>query len=110
MRSFARHQPILPGGTRPPTETLVAFVDEHRDDYGVEPICKVVPTLRPRTTYRRPDKPIPAVCRYEFVVIRGYAMRSSASGMKISKSTVPVRSGYSLIVKVFKSPDARPNA
>ena len=28
---------------RPPTEVMVALVDEHRDEYGVEPICKVLP-------------------------------------------------------------------
>ena len=28
----------------------MAFVDEHRDDYGVEPICKVVP-IAPSTYY-----------------------------------------------------------
>ena len=28
-----------PGGARPPTEVMVAFIDEHRGAYGVEPIC-----------------------------------------------------------------------
>ncbi|AVF03613.1 MULTISPECIES: IS3 family transposase [Devosia] len=32
-----------PGGARPPTEAMIAFIDEHRGHYGVEPICRVLP-------------------------------------------------------------------
>ncbi|MDE1898915.1 MAG: IS3 family transposase [Xanthomonadaceae bacterium] len=31
-----------PGGARPPAEAMRAFVDEHRENFGVEPICKVL--------------------------------------------------------------------
>ncbi|MFL9914259.1 IS3 family transposase [Paraburkholderia fungorum] len=31
-----------PGGTRPPPEVLKAFIDQHRDTFGVESICKVL--------------------------------------------------------------------
>ncbi|MFN5724878.1 MAG: IS3 family transposase [Betaproteobacteria bacterium] len=31
-----------PGGARPPSEVIKAFVDEHRDQFGVEPICSVL--------------------------------------------------------------------
>ncbi|MFL9861580.1 IS3 family transposase [Paraburkholderia madseniana] len=31
-----------PGGARPPPEVLKAFIDQHRDAFGVEPICKVL--------------------------------------------------------------------
>jgi putative transposase len=31
-----------PGGARPPSEVLRAFVDQHRQAYGVESICKVL--------------------------------------------------------------------
>ena len=31
------------GGARPPTEAMIAFIDEHRDAHGVEPICRVLP-------------------------------------------------------------------
>nr|WP_307434038.1 IS3 family transposase [Labrys monachus] len=34
---------FCPGGARPPTQAMKAFIDEHRSDYGVEPICKVLP-------------------------------------------------------------------
>ncbi|WP_213538163.1 IS3 family transposase [Nitrosospira sp. NRS527] len=31
-----------PGGARPPIQVLRQFIDQHRDAYGVEPICKVL--------------------------------------------------------------------
>ncbi|WP_431017829.1 IS3 family transposase [Burkholderia gladioli] len=31
-----------PGGTRPPYQVLKAFIDQHRDTFGVESICKVL--------------------------------------------------------------------
>ena len=38
------------GGARPPVQEMIAFVDDHRQAYGVEPICKVLP-IAP-STYR----------------------------------------------------------
>ncbi|KAB0676097.1 IS3 family transposase [Aureimonas leprariae] len=34
---------FCPGGARPPVQAMKAFIDEHRDAYGVEPICRVLP-------------------------------------------------------------------
>src|SRR3546814_12742637 len=34
---------FCPGGDRPPVQAMKAFIDEHRDAYGVEPICRVLP-------------------------------------------------------------------
>src|SRR4051812_7825556 len=34
---------FCPGGARPPTQAMIAFIDDHRAAYGVEPICKVLP-------------------------------------------------------------------
>ncbi|MFJ7441336.1 IS3 family transposase [Methylorubrum thiocyanatum] len=31
------------GGARPPIADMIAFIDDHREAYGVEPICKVLP-------------------------------------------------------------------
>ncbi len=31
------------GGARPPIQEMIAFIDDHREAYGVEPICKVLP-------------------------------------------------------------------
>src|SRR5215207_636228 len=39
-----------PGGARPPVEVIVGFVDDHRDEFGVEPICKVL-QVAPSTYY-----------------------------------------------------------
>ena len=33
---------FLRGGARPPTAEIVAFIDEHRHRFGVEPICRVL--------------------------------------------------------------------
>ncbi|MFK7966812.1 MAG: IS3 family transposase [Burkholderiaceae bacterium] len=41
---------FCPGGARPPTEVMVAFIDRHRDQYGVEPICEQLP-IAPSTYY-----------------------------------------------------------
>ncbi|WP_235025607.1 IS3 family transposase, partial [Caballeronia terrestris] len=41
---------FAPGGARPPIEAMIAFIDEHRDVYGVEPICRLLP-IAPSTYY-----------------------------------------------------------
>ena len=28
---------------RPPVQAMIAFIDDHREVHGVEPICKVLP-------------------------------------------------------------------
>src|SRR5690606_22600420 len=38
------------GGARPPVEVMVGFIDDHRGEHGVEPICKVLP-IAPATYY-----------------------------------------------------------
>ena len=49
---------------------MIAFIDDHRATYGVEPICRVLP-IAPSTYYqhdarrRRPDKAPPRVQRDE---------------------------------------------
>ncbi|WP_367347713.1 IS3 family transposase [Sphingobium yanoikuyae] len=40
------------GGARPPVQTMTAFIDEHRAEYGVEPICRVLP-IAPSTYHER---------------------------------------------------------
>ena len=39
-----------PGGARPPIEVIVGFIDEHRDEFGVEPICTAL-QVAPSTYY-----------------------------------------------------------
>ena len=45
------------GGARPPVQAMIAFIDDHRDVHGVEPICRVLP-IAPSTYYepRRPAR------------------------------------------------------
>ena len=43
---------FCPGGARPPTEVMVPFIDEHRDEHGVEPICEQLP-IAPSTYYEQ---------------------------------------------------------
>ncbi|UWQ47293.1 IS3 family transposase [Leisingera aquaemixtae] len=38
------------GGARPPVEVMVSFIDMHRGEHGVEPICTVLP-IAPSTYY-----------------------------------------------------------
>ncbi|RIX96850.1 IS3 family transposase [Aureimonas flava] len=42
---------FCPGGTRPPVQAMKAFIDAHRDAYGVEPICRVLP-IAPSTYHK----------------------------------------------------------
>ena len=42
-----------PGGARPPSEVLKKFVDQHRQAYGVESICKVL-QIAPQATGATP--------------------------------------------------------
>ena len=41
---------FAPGGTRPPTEDMIAFIDAHRGVLGVEPICRHLP-IAPSTHF-----------------------------------------------------------
>ncbi|MEO8095761.1 MAG: IS3 family transposase [Pseudolysinimonas sp.] len=42
---------FCPGGARPPREVMVGFITEDREQYGVEPICAVLP-IAPSTYFR----------------------------------------------------------
>ena len=39
-----------PGGARPPVQAMIAFIDDHREVHGVEPICCVLP-IAPATNH-----------------------------------------------------------
>ena len=59
---------FCPGGARPPVQAMIAFIDEHRGVYGVEPICRVLP-IAPSTYHEHvarradPSKAPPRVQR-----------------------------------------------
>jgi putative transposase len=53
------------GGARPPSQVMVGFIDDHRETFGVEPICAVLPIApslyyalkaRARDPWRRPAR------------------------------------------------------
>jgi putative transposase len=52
---------FLRGRARPATDTLVTFVDEHKDVFGVEPICRVLTAhgapIAPSTYYAAKSRP-----------------------------------------------------
>ena len=48
---------FLRGGARPPTGVMVSFIDENREDFGVEPIARSCRSPRPPTTAPRADPP-----------------------------------------------------
>jgi putative transposase len=41
---------FCPGGARPPTQVMVRYIDQHKDRFGVEPICQQLP-IAPSTYY-----------------------------------------------------------
>lgn len=45
----------MTGNRGAPTEVMVSFIDEHRGEYGVEPICRQLP-IAPSTFYNHQDK------------------------------------------------------
>ncbi|MET0002692.1 MAG: IS3 family transposase [Candidatus Thiodiazotropha sp.] len=44
-----------PGGARPPTEEMIAFIDAHKDQHGIEPMCKQLP-MAISTYYEHKDR------------------------------------------------------
>ncbi|MEW8692653.1 MAG: IS3 family transposase [Candidatus Thiodiazotropha endolucinida] len=44
-----------PGGARPPTEEMIAFIDAHKDQHGIEPMCKQLP-MAVSTYYEHKDR------------------------------------------------------
>ncbi|MFJ4761516.1 IS3 family transposase [Kocuria marina] len=47
---------FLRGGARQPTQQVVAYIDAHKGEYGVEPICKVL-QVAPSTYYAAKTRP-----------------------------------------------------
>ncbi|MET4258004.1 transposase-like protein [Bradyrhizobium sp. S3.12.5] len=57
------------GGTRPPVQAMIAFIDDHRGAHGVGPICKVLPiapsTYHAHVAKRRDPAKLPARARLD---------------------------------------------
>src|SRR5699024_9408186 len=52
---------FLRGGARPPLEVVCSYIDEHKDEFGVEPICATLRAagvkIAPSTYYARKQRP-----------------------------------------------------
>jgi hypothetical protein len=87
---------------------MIAFIDDHRPVYGVEPICRVLP-IAPSTYYehaarRRNPTRLPARARRDEVLRTEIA----GSGRRISGSTGCVKCGGSCAETGSPWRDARP--
>ena len=86
---------------------MVEFIDEHRDEYGVEPICAVLP-IAPSTYYEQrarrldPERRPAREKRDEMLRSRSGASIRRASGA----STVSRRCGDRCFARASRSPDA----
>ncbi|MGB2914965.1 MAG: IS3 family transposase [Candidatus Microthrix parvicella] len=48
---------FLRGGARPPTSLMVAYIDGHKSEFGIEPICEVM-QFAPSTYYAAKSRPL----------------------------------------------------
>ena len=72
-----------------------AFIDDHRDTYGVEPICRVLPIAPSTYTPTLPDGKIPAERQPANAATRFCGKRSTGSSRRTSRSTGSAKSGGS---------------
>jgi hypothetical protein len=54
---------------------MVTFLDQHRDTYGVEPICAVLP-IAPSTYFRRRAQQQDAAQRLSFITAARYRIQT----------------------------------
>ena len=96
-----------PGGARPPREVRVRFIHDHRDQYGVEPICTVLP-IAPSTYHRHRAAQVDPT-RRSARAQRDAALRRRFSGCMTSRirCTGRARSGNSCVAKGAAWHDAR---
>lgn len=63
---------IRTGGARPPLKDVDAFIDDHRDEHGVEPICTTLAEagvqIAPNSYYARKVRPPSARAVREAVI------------------------------------------
>ena len=78
-----------PGGARPPVEVIVGFIDENRDELGVEPICADL-QVAPSTYYAAKSRPPSARARPRR---RDDSDPARASGRPTTRSMGPTSCG-----------------
>ena len=72
---------------------MVQFIDDHRDAYGVESICTVVPIAPSTYFWHKAPTQIPRDGAHGSTATTGGAGRFSASGTTTSRSMARARSG-----------------
>ena len=98
----SRRPLILPGRTRPPVEVMIAFIDDHREAHGVEPICKVLP-IAPSTFHgMSPGDADPASDRPRAKRDAALKAEISRSSMRTSRSMACGRSGGNCGARTLK--------
>ena len=101
---------FLRGGARPPTAEIVAYIDEHRDRFGVEPICRVLTEhgckIAPNTYWVAKKRP-PSARAVRDEELKGEIARSTP---RTSTSMGPTRSGPSSTERASAWPAAPSSA
>ena len=85
----------------------MAFLDSHRDQYGVEPICQML-QIAPSWYYEQKARqvdPSPASL-FGYAATASFATRSVASGSRTSEPTGLAKSGSSCIASLSRWPAA----
>ena len=98
---------FLRGGARPPVAEIVAFIDAHRDRFGVEPICRVLTEhgcqIAPNTYYAQ-EAPAVGLGRRARRVPQGRDPPGAPA--RTSRSTGRTRCGPSSTARTSASPAA----
>jgi len=87
----------------------MAFVDAHREDLGIEPICRELAIAPPPGTNMPPAGPIPASVRAVPGAMTNCASRSGVPMRPALAFMDRARSGTSCGVRASLSPSARWN-
>ena len=89
---------------------MMAFIDEHRAEYGVEPICEVLP-IAPSTYYAQRRGGRTRSCdRSARSATSGCGPRFGESGTRTWRCTAPTRSGGSSAARASRWRDAPSSA
>jgi hypothetical protein len=86
---------------------MVGFIDDHREKFGVEPICAVLPIAPSLYWNSRRGNAIPSAGQRGRAATRSCASTSAACGERTAKSTAFAKSGSSSGAKGRPSPAVR---
>lgn len=100
-----------PGGARPPRALTYQFVDDHRTEFGVEPICRCLQIAPSASVRTRRCSAMPPNAVHGRSAMRAYARkcarRSMPRGVRIAPCMVHAKSGNSCSTTARRSRVAR---